>query len=794
MIRRPCLTLLLIPLLSLSAHADKGTVTESRHPTAMETRRYRAKVVEEMESEGFRQIPRVPKIIGGGGAVDGEYPWMAALISSDVEDNYEGLFCGGSLIHPYWVLTAAHCVVGAKAEDIDVVLGATDLDNSPGAKRIAVAEIVVSPDFNDFTLDSDFALLRLAEPAPAGLPVLSLVDRPVLANPGVQAIVTGWGDTTDGDKNYPVRLQEVQVPIVDLAVANATEAYAGTLSENMLAAGLANGGKDSCSGDSGGPLIVPSPVSPGWMQAGVVSFGNGCGLPDVYGIYTRIGNFRHFITGHIRPNYAAWELAMGRSGETRDPDLNGFTNFQEFALPGYTFSQLVEGDFVRFSYLRPVLASEVNYVLENAPSAAGPWVGKSPSFVSFDVPPGSEYGLWTMQLPVAENTGVFRIRPELSKELARGPRPLEFPGGANGTLDETDEALAGQPNTRARSYRLENFPAGTSASVTLRSTDFDAQLELLNEETGDVIQTSNSGAAGGVFGGDEKLTFSFESGVRYLLRVSKTTGDVPGDFTLNVWDPVALAANPLLTVPATPKAKPVKGTLATTDAFDPVFEPGGDYYKDDFRLDTSAVPAGKVVEIRMKSKGKPGTAIDDFVGLIDAENGRFIVGNDNFAGKTNDAGLRFIPVPGKSYLLRASGAAENDVGTYTLSAAVPKLSGKTPLATLASSARAKGKLSPASEIDDRYLTFKRDYLVDSAVPGQEMFVTLSSAKFDAYLMVLNASTLATVTEADGGGPEAGLDDARAVFTPEQGHRYIIRATSYEEGEIGAYTIATGPNP
>ncbi len=75
-----------------------------------------------------------------------------------------------------------------------------------------------------------------------------------------------------------------------------------------------------------------------------------------------------------------------------------------------------------------------------------------------------------------------------------------------------------------------------------------------------------------------------------------------------------------------------------------------------------------------------------------------------------------------------------------------------------------------------------------------MFVTLASTKFDAYLIVLDASDLSPVEEGDVGGPAGGRDNARLEFTPTAGHQYLIRATTYDPNEKGPFTLVTGVAP
>ena len=104
--------------------AGERDLRESRS-RAMEMRAERKKVQEQMKADGFAPMTVGGKIVGGSNASEGEYPWMVALVDADEESNYDGQFCGGTLIHPYWVITAAHCVAGMPPENIEVVLGAT---------------------------------------------------------------------------------------------------------------------------------------------------------------------------------------------------------------------------------------------------------------------------------------------------------------------------------------------------------------------------------------------------------------------------------------------------------------------------------------------------------------------------------------------------------------------------------------------------------------------------------------------------------------------------------------------
>jgi secreted trypsin-like serine protease len=252
--------------------------------------------------------PITPLIVGGRPADPGEYPWMVALVNASAADPSDGQFCGGSLIDAEWVLTAAHCVFDwfgfmISPEDLEVVLGINNLSDGPtsgsSGQRIEVTQIIPHPDYDDVSGDSDVALLHLAAPAslaPSTVDTIGLVGTSdeALVAPGTVSTVTGWGATSEEDWAGSDALLEVEVPIVSNATCNAPSSYDGAVTTNMLCAGLNAGGKDSCWGDSGGPLIVPD-GSGGWLQAGVVSWGYGCAQPNLYGVYARVSQFENWV-------------------------------------------------------------------------------------------------------------------------------------------------------------------------------------------------------------------------------------------------------------------------------------------------------------------------------------------------------------------------------------------------------------------------------------------------------------------------------------------------------------------
>ncbi len=229
-------------------------------------------------------LTATPRIIGGTQAKPGAWPFVVALVDATEPNNYQAQFCGGTLISQIWVLTASHCVDGLAAADLQILVGTQNL--STGGTRISVSRIIMHPRYDSVTTDYDVALVQLATVAPVNATIPMLRSKQsARADAGDRATVVGWGDTT-GNATYPAALRQVTVPIVSQTVCNAPNAYGGTITARMLCAGLASGGKDSCGGDSGGPLLIPA--GSGWIQAGIVSFGIGCALPNKYGVYTRL--------------------------------------------------------------------------------------------------------------------------------------------------------------------------------------------------------------------------------------------------------------------------------------------------------------------------------------------------------------------------------------------------------------------------------------------------------------------------------------------------------------------------
>eukprot|EP00079_Xenopus_tropicalis_P028233 XP_012823067.1 PREDICTED: hyaluronan-binding protein 2 [Xenopus tropicalis] len=245
------------------------------------------------------------RIIGGTRTQPGKHPWLASVqLKVPVPPFPVGHICGGTLIAECWVLTAAHCVnTVLQVHKWKVLLGRTDLaKNESSEQSFDVDGIFVHENYYETvsSFHNDIALLKLKKINGRCATETRYVKTACLPKQefkaGKPCVISGWGKTETEDS--PSQLLEATVQLISEANCSQPKSYGKHIDGSMLCAGLAQGGVDSCQGDSGGPLTCERKgVS---YIAGVVSWGEGCGLKDKPGVYAHTYRFVQWIQNIMR--------------------------------------------------------------------------------------------------------------------------------------------------------------------------------------------------------------------------------------------------------------------------------------------------------------------------------------------------------------------------------------------------------------------------------------------------------------------------------------------------------------
>lgn len=315
-----------------------------------------------------------PLIVGGAPVADGSWPSIVALVPTGAAPEM-ATFCGGTLIAPAVVLTAAHCVLDGSgrtkpAGAVEAVLGAEDL-LVPG-ERIVVADIRVHPGYRVEGDAPDAALLVLSRATTTPVSAYALAGQdPDLERPGQ---IAGWGEEGEDSALYPTRL--VGAPVTIFAGSRCREMLGASFHLGAaLCAGAPAGGVDTCAGDSGGPLRDSS-----GLVVGVTSWGVGCGRPGLPGVYTRVSA----VSGWIAEQLASPAPNPGASvAPTRAPRVRAVAvSSRPGAIARLRYRLLGRGETTRES----IVVRSGGRVIARIRTDAGPARADMEYLVSWRVP------------------------------------------------------------------------------------------------------------------------------------------------------------------------------------------------------------------------------------------------------------------------------------------------------------------------------------------------------------------------------------------------------------------------
>ncbi|XP_055301683.1 trypsin-like [Sitodiplosis mosellana] len=239
------------------------------------------------------------RIVGGSETEVNMYPWIARL-------SFMGrFFCAGSLINDRYVLTAAHCVKAYIWFMVKVTFGEHDKCNSKSDPESRFILRAITQPLSHTNYDNDIALLRLNDRVPINAVIrpICLPNRRASHYAGTTATVAGWGSMKEEQEVLSCVLRDVKVPILtNLECVHRSSYTSSMVTENMMCAGYFGGGKDSCQGNSGGPLMAQR-NDKRMELAGIVSWGKNIHFPDYPGVYTRVTRYLNWIRQNTRDAY-----------------------------------------------------------------------------------------------------------------------------------------------------------------------------------------------------------------------------------------------------------------------------------------------------------------------------------------------------------------------------------------------------------------------------------------------------------------------------------------------------------
>jgi secreted trypsin-like serine protease len=282
-----------------------------------------------------------PRVIGGSDVAFADFPWQVLFI---IENS---AVCGGALVSPTKVVSAAHCFTDKTLSDVQAWAGISKMSERSAGRQLAIASITSHPNYNEQTYANDIAVVTLKKPVASAtgavtIALPSAMDARSWPSQGTPVTVSGWGET---DPTSSAASDQLQAATVDV-LAGPGDGVCGQYGSIYLAAvqicaGEPLGGVDACAGDSGGPLTAFIDGQP--ILAGISSTGFECAEAGYPGLYVRVTAFLPWLAQQGIEIKAGSRAVIDLPGRNRDGVSSSFRIGQTYA----------RADFAKFAKLSP---------------------------------------------------------------------------------------------------------------------------------------------------------------------------------------------------------------------------------------------------------------------------------------------------------------------------------------------------------------------------------------------------------------------------------------------------------